>query len=328
MADRAIERLNDLLRAFNKGSQVYKDLIGDATRDTLGWTLGTADLSSPIDLSVNYNLKLTVNGVTFTVDCRGSGVPPGSATTYAEIVSAINTAFGLTVASTATTSDGSRFLVLKAPVLAPPAVGSIVIATCANEATALILGLTVGNTYTYPDTRKMRMNDLNLGAISNALEYTRRFERMLIQFMNLANAEGVWLDFWLGIIYGIARPAGMTDDAYRTYGISLLFSMKMTPPAIRYALDRAFGATKYGDNVQIIEGLDDGMFTEVSFTDYYREFTVPEVVKSAILGETDGLPFFFRVIMENVDPADFVVILQIMESYRASGTTYIVEIVS
>jgi hypothetical protein len=71
---------------------------------------GTPDLSTPIDLSINYNIKIDVNktGSPVIIDCRGAD--PAN-TTLAEIKTAINGAgFGVIA-----TDDGSGHLVVTSP---------------------------------------------------------------------------------------------------------------------------------------------------------------------------------------------------------------------
>jgi hypothetical protein len=102
---------------------------------------GTADLSSPIDLSVNYNLKLSIDGATaVTVDCRGA---TPAATTRAEIMTKLNaagfgtiaTASGNFIKLTSTTTGEDSSIVLTPPT--------------ANDALTLVLGLTITSAYVY-----------------------------------------------------------------------------------------------------------------------------------------------------------------------------------
>lgn len=94
---------------------------------------GTPDLSLGVDLSGGAELTLKVDGgAPLVVNCAGAN--PGQ-TLLAEIVAAINTAFGATVAS-----HNTRQLILTSPTSGPT--GLIVVQTpAANDAAAALLGL-------------------------------------------------------------------------------------------------------------------------------------------------------------------------------------------
>ncbi len=53
---------------------------------------------------------------------------------------------------------------------------------------------------------------------------------------------------------------------------------------------------------------------------------VVTVVKAALSGQFGGTPFFFRVIMENVDPNDYNLILELVKRLKASGISFIIQI--
>lgn len=104
-------------------------------------TTGTPILTT-VDLSTKYKLKITVDsGAAVTVDCRGA---TPAATTIAEIITKINTAVGLTIA----TNDGSDRLKLTSTttgedsyiLLTPPS---------SNDAINVIMGLSVSPNYYY-----------------------------------------------------------------------------------------------------------------------------------------------------------------------------------
>jgi len=109
---------------------------------TAATTTGTVDLSSNVDLSTNYNLKIDIDksGTPVEIDCRGA---TPSATTIAEIISAINAAGFGTIASNSggylkidslTTGEDSYIN------FTPPT---------ANDAITLIMGLTITPNYDY-----------------------------------------------------------------------------------------------------------------------------------------------------------------------------------
>ena len=172
---------------------------------------------------------------------------------------------------------------------------------------------------------EVKINDINTGAISNSLEYARRLANYLIDQLDLRLTSDSWLDFIGGEIYGILRVPGETDDdyAYRLRIVATLTTVKCTPIGIEQALLR------YGDNIRVIDGIDDGAFADVSFANNYKDFfpVGADIIKAAIAGEQGGLLFFFRVIMENVDSTYYKTIIKIINDFKAAGISYIVEII-
>lgn len=99
--DRAVD-LEVQIKEGTPGAGVAPSLDGGAAASITG----TPVLTPTVDLSVRYNLKIAVdNGAFVTVDCRGA---TPAATTIAEIITKINTAVGLSIAS----NDGSGHLKL------------------------------------------------------------------------------------------------------------------------------------------------------------------------------------------------------------------------
>lgn len=170
---------------------------------------------------------------------------------------------------------------------------------------------------------EVKINNINTGAISNPLEYSRRLFSFLINQLDLRNTVDSWLDYMGGVIYNVIRFSGESDTDYRNRIFTNTTTVKCSPIGIKIPLD------DYADNVQIIEGGMDGAFADVSFADSDREFNIPGVwvVKSAITMEENGSPFFIIIIMENVDPGDYVTILNLINAYRACGILFTVIIV-
>lgn len=173
-------------------------------------------------------------------------------------------------------------------------------------------------------TGEIKINDINTGAISNIMEYTRKLAMFLIDQLNLNNAVREFLDNYGITYYDIVRAAGELDEDYADRIVRKVFALKQTPILIQQAL------LPFADQVDIIEGIEDGAFSEISFADSYRDFFLPgeSIIKAAIAGLEGGMLFFFRVLMYNVDPADYKVIIQIIEDYRAAGIAYDVVVIN
>jgi hypothetical protein len=92
------------------GAFLNADVVRENVRALARWRRASADTATlpqlyadnekfiagqTLDLSTNYKTKITVDATIRTVDCRGASP---AATTLAEVVSAINTSFGSTVA--------------------------------------------------------------------------------------------------------------------------------------------------------------------------------------------------------------------------------------
>ena len=186
MADRSIELLNELLGLFNQESQTYLELVGDASHNDRGWVLGGANLSGTVDLTGKYKLKLDVDsGGPWTVDFSSHGSFP--TLTITEIVSHINTTVGLTVAYER--SRGSqKFLLILSPTT--DGTGTVeLLEPTSNDALATLMRLkqTSGYHYSYPDSTKKRVNDFDMGAIANVLEYSRMLGK------NAPSRRSLWI---------------------------------------------------------------------------------------------------------------------------------------
>jgi hypothetical protein len=167
---------------------------------------------------------------------------------------------------------------------------------------------------------EVKINDINTGAVSNVVEYLRRFAVFLILQLDLSQASGDWLDYIAELAYSMVRGYGETDAQFFYRIESTIFSNGPSPISIEDAL------APYATLVQVIEGIDDGAFSEVSFTECYRNFDSPQIVKAAIAGQEGGMPFFFRVIMVGADPTKARLILDTIMRLKAAGVSFVVEL--
>ena len=110
--------------------------------DTAASVQSTVDMSSPIDLSVNSYIKVSVDGTEKTM--RVAGVTP-SQTTRNEIVAIINNSFGIDIASPV----GPTFKITS---LSPGINSSVIVSDPSaplNSALLEVFGLATGSVYTY-----------------------------------------------------------------------------------------------------------------------------------------------------------------------------------
>lgn len=110
--------------------------------NTAAFVQSTVDMSSPVDLSVNQYITISVDGTEKTI--RVAGITPGQ-TTRNEIVAIINNAFGVNVATPVGTT-------LKITSLSPGRSSSVIIrdpAAPLNSAILEVFGLATGSVYTY-----------------------------------------------------------------------------------------------------------------------------------------------------------------------------------
>lgn len=163
----------------------------------------------------------------------------------------------------------------------------------------------------------VKVNDINVGAISNPLEYTKRLYLYLVDQFNIKLASGDWLT-WIGQdIYGVTRVAGESDFAYSARVVDTVLQNKMSPLSIRDAL------LPYAEDVVIDDDISSGAFADVTFTDFYRELDTPEIVRAAYASATGGgLIFFFTVILTNPDPDAGFIITNIVDTFKVAGVNY------
>ncbi len=73
----------------------------------------------------------------------------------------------------------------------------------------------------------VRVNDINKGALHNALEWHRRAALNFSQNMNLRLADGLlislWAEFW-----AIERPGGLSDEGFKTYILATALGLSPT----------------------------------------------------------------------------------------------------
>ena len=273
MIDRAVDVINRYLGIYNPDGELYKKLIGDPSRLEVKIVGGSPNVISFVDLlgvtlSNTDNMKLyfkiqSINSTLFNIwlykdsvgtqeVARGSPVPLKTASSVTMVEHNGSGISGkINIQFVATNSDS------------------------ANNIMSFGLGLREGVPLT--------INELNIGAISNPVEYTRRLMAYFVDQLDLSKASSDWLDYIGTNFFAVMKNAGELDADYYQRIYDEVFLNKMTVPMLVKALQ------PYAEEVQIVEGVDDGAFSEQSFADSYRDFNQLGVncIKGALAGQTN-----------------------------------------
>lgn len=102
------------------------------------------------------------------------------------------------------------------------------------------------------------INDINVGAIYNSVEWHLRFQDLAVKSAVLSGAEQHFLEKWSALL-GIPRPAGMNDSEFVGYIIGYVLSNEPTIPKIAEIFPKPEFAVLRCDEL--------GFATDVSATD-------------------------------------------------------------
>lgn len=173
-----------------------------------------------------------------------------------------------------------------------------------------------------------KINDENTGTIANPLMWLSDMGDFLIEQSNINDAQGKWLTN-LKRYYGVVRQIGETDEAYRLRLKKVLLYLKETPVNIEQIL------SDLADDVEVLDGIEDGMFDDVSFDDYYVQdnyymdgsdrIQIKEAVDS---GGIHGQPFYFKVLLTNPDMTKLKTIAYLVYAAHCAGTYYDIFIIA
>lgn len=305
MADRAIEIINQYLKIFNTTAGDYLQLVGDTTR------METQIVGDPVRQILSLNILGATTSNTNNMALYWNLTNSGATRTLSFFKDAAKTQLVLQG-----TLVGNGMMTLAEQGLSGLSGRANISYTADDVDPANIINLLVM-------ADDIKINDINTGAISNILEYTRRLAMFLIDQLNLNMAVKEFLNYYGVTYYNVIRNAGESDTDYADRIARKIFALKQSPVLIQQAL------LPYATQVDVVEGIDDGAFSESSFSDNYRDFQLPGfIVKAAIAGEDGGMIFYFKVFMYNVSSIYYQKIIQIIEDYRAAGTAYGVVIIN
>jgi hypothetical protein len=162
----------------------------------------------------------------------------------------------------------------------------------------------------------VRINDVNTGAISNVVQYTRLHGQYMTRQIALDTAVSRDLDYLGSEIFDIERKAGETDAFYKRRIVNEIFAIKCSPIAIEDSM------VDYADGVEVDDDISSGMFSDVSFANYYKEQDAPDLVRGAFAGTVGGLIYMYNIIFDNPKPEKVFEILKTLEDMTAAGVTY------
>jgi len=186
----------------------------------------------------------------------------------------------------------------------------------------------VGDDTKTPGSPINNINDEDTGTIANPLMWLSDMNEFLIEQMDINTAEGKWLTN-LKRYYGVKRDIGESDASYRNRLKKVLLYLKETPVNIEQILD------DLADVVEVLDGIEDGMFDDVSFDGYYVQdnyyvdgsdnIQIKEAVDS---GGIHGQPFYFRVLLTNPDTTKLKTIAYLVDVAHVAGTYYDIFIIA
>lgn len=170
--------------------------------------------------------------------------------------------------------------------------------------------------------------DYNIGAIAGVLEWNRNLTLSLINQLFLNQATGKFLNLQAHDQIGIVRYYGESDVDYAKRVADFIIAPKISPASIIYYL-RPYSE----DEPIILEGRQDSMFADVSFSDNITEFQIETPgqyfehwVSPAIAGSAATLSYYFIVILKNTLSGDVQKVMDIIDRWVASGINYEVQI--
>ena len=115
-----------------------------------------------------------------------------------------------------------------------------------------------GTINSIPKSKIFDINDLNQGALTNALEWHFGVKKNAIDSLNIRNATGTFLDIW-GDVFGIKRPQGMVDEIYKDYLLKSIFDFNPTVVGLDVL------SKKYSFSYRVYDEM--GVYLDKSFLD-------------------------------------------------------------
>lgn len=182
-----------------------------------------------------------------------------------------------------------------------------------------------------PAPTPVKPMEYNIGVIANVLEWLRKQatgDGSYVDQIYLTRAKTKWLNLTAQVYIGLLRFEGETDTDYVARIQKYITAPKISPASMIICL-RDFSTTE----PVILEGAADTAFADVSFSDQYRVFKVitpgPEFdnfVQPALAGPVLGGGPFFLVLLTGTNPNDYNRVFDIINRWRAAGTTYEIQI--
>lgn len=173
--------------------------------------------------------------------------------------------------------------------------------------------------------------DFNNGAIAGCLEWIRQLSIGLLKQICLSTAEGKYLDYMVHNHINLVKFQNETDTAYRERVRNYIIAPKISRASIIY-YSRPFSSP---GEPQILDGVDDAAFADVSFSDVYTSFQNQGLglennywVFPALTTSISGSAYFFVLRLENTVSSDIVKVVDLIDRWIAAGIAYEIQIVA
>ena len=180
-----------------------------------------------------------------------------------------------------------------------------------------------------PEVTIVNPIDLNLGVIADLLEWNRLLTITFLKQLFFDQTQGKFLDLIAHDHFGLIRASGESDSVYIDRVKNIILGRKISPASI------IVNTTPYSSPNPpiIIEGDQEQMYADVSFTEYYQDsfqvlistsakYPVGDWVLPAIAFSFDAGAFFFILILEIIDSNDLPAVIDIVDRHIAAGIDY------
>lgn len=189
----------------------------------------------------------------------------------------------------------------------------------------------ISNSDNVPPSNPVDPNDMDIGAIANMLEWTRRLGIGLVRQLDLTLSTTKYLNFIVQTFAGIARYSGETDSQYLERVVNFIIAPKVSKASIiKYTIPFSSPGLP-----QILDASETA-FADVSFSDSYSLFQnktlgSPEFdhyIFPAIATDNSGGAYFFILRLENTVATDIMKVVDLVNRWIASGIRYEIQIVN
>lgn len=173
--------------------------------------------------------------------------------------------------------------------------------------------------------------DYNAGAVANMLEFVRQLSLCLIDQLFLDRASGKYLTLTTHEIIGIVKFEGESNSVFVSRIQDYILGYKVSRAAIIF-YTRPFSSP---GEPQILDGLDDAAFADVSYSDNNTMFQLGVnppftnwwVLPGVTISE-QGASYFFVLRLENTASADIVKVVDLVNRWKGDGIGYEIQIVT
>jgi len=185
-----------------------------------------------------------------------------------------------------------------------------------------------------PPANPTNPNDLDIGAVSNLFEWTRKLSLCLLDQLNIQKAESVWLEFIAWDLMDIPRYKNETDEEWR----NRIAEFVLAPKKSRAAIINIMRQFSPGGEPQLLSGEVDSAFADVTYSDFYQsvQLDMPGTlfdgvwVLPALAAASNSNVYFFRLRLFDTPEEDSAAVVDYVDRWKASGIDYdiVIEVTS